>query len=141
MTPARSELRLPKNYRLVYDVLCGLAPGTHATTRDIFAAVAQRRTGIGYSTVYRALGRLRKLGLIAEVLVPGGASAVYEPARAGHAHFMCTRCGHMEDVAYAPALADLGAATEALGIEVSEILLTLRGTCARCRLAVERPGR
>ena len=141
MTQARSEPRLPKNYRLVYDVLCGLAPGTHATTQDVFAVVARRRTGISYSTVDRALGRLCKLGLVAEVRVPGGASAVYEPARAGHAHFMCTCCGQMEDVDYAPALADLGAVAEARGIKVSEILLTLRGTCARCRVAVERPDR
>lgn len=73
--------------------------------------------------------------------MPGGASAVYEPARAGHAHLICTCCGRTEDVDYVPALADLGAVAEARGIEVSEILLTLRGTSTRHRLAVKQPDR
>lgn len=133
MTQVRGGPRLPTNYRLVHDVLCSQAPGTHATTRDIFAAAAQRRPGIGYSTVYRALGRLCDLGLVAEVRLPGGASAVYEPARTGHTHFLCMSRGRVDDIEYAPAPAELKALAEARGIEVSELLLTLHGTCAQCR--------
>ncbi len=135
----RAGPRLPKNYWLVHDVLCSQAPGTHATTRDIFAAVAQRRPGIGYSTVYRALGRLCDLGLVAEVRLPGGASAVYEPARTGHAHFLCTNCGRVDDIDYAPVPAALEALAETLSIKVSKVLLTLRGTCAQCRVGPGPP--
>lgn len=135
---AGGDARLPENHRLVYDVVCGQKPGTHATTRDIFAVVARRRPGIGYSTVYRALDRLCALGLVAEVRVPGGASAVYEPARTDHAHFLCTGCGRVDDVDYALAPAEVEALAAARGIEVSHAVLTLRGVCARCRSAGRR---
>lgn len=138
MIQARGTDRLPENHRLVYDVVRGQEPGTHATTRDIFAAVARRRPGIGYSTVYRALDRLCALGLVAQVRVPGGTSAVYEPARTDHAHFLCTGCGRVDDVDYTLAPAELEALAAARGIEVSEATLTLRGTCARCRPAGRR---
>lgn len=138
MIQARGTARLPQNHRLVYDVVCEQTPGTHATTRDIFAAVARRRPGIGYSTIYRALDRLCALGLVAEVRVPGGASAVYEPARTNHAHFLCTDCGRVDDVDYALAPTELDALAAARGIEISEAMLTLRGTCAHCRPAGQR---
>lgn len=138
MIRAPDAPRLPENHRLVYDVVREQEAGTHATTRDIFAAVARRRPGIGYSTVYRALDRLCALGLIAQVRVPGGTSAVYEPARTGHAHFLCTTCGRVDDVEYVLAPAELQALAAAHDVEVREAMLTLRGTCARCRASPRR---
>ena len=40
-----------------------------------------RRPRFGYATLYRALGRLRDLGLVAEVSLPGADAAVYEAAQ------------------------------------------------------------
>lgn len=138
MVQTRGTPRLPENHRLVYDVVREQEAGTHATTRDIFAAVARRRPGIGYSTVYRALDRLCTLGLIARVRVPGGTSAVYEPARTNHAHFLCTDCGRVDDVDYVLAPADLLTMATAHDVEIRETMLTLRGTCARCRAMTRR---
>src|SRR5215207_7598969 len=120
-TPAE---RLPKNYRLVYDILCEQAAGAHATPGEIYAQARRRQPQIGHSTVYRALDRLR---------VPGAAAALYEPTRSGHAHFLCDRCGQVEDIDYAlpPNLFDDMAASR--GVAVTTASLTLHGLCARCR--------
>ena len=125
--------RLPSNYRLVYDVIGTLDPGIHAPAGEIVARARKRKAGLGYSTVYRALGRLRELGLILEVHVPGLNGALYELARPGHAHFVCRACGAIEDIdCEAPAEA-IRALVAAQGSEVDDITLTIHGRCSGCR--------
>jgi Fe2+ or Zn2+ uptake regulation protein len=124
--------RLPTNHRLVHEIVSDLAPGVHATVGEVFARARARRPRIGFSTVYRALARLRDLGLVAEVRVPGRGPAVYEPARPGHAHFLCDRCGEVDDVDYALPPAVLDEIARRCGQDVAGAFLTLHGTCARC---------
>ena len=101
MTSQSSRPRkLPRNYQVVFDVVSALEKGEHAAAGEIYAIARQRRAGIGYSTVYRALDRLRDLGLVLEVRVPGSSSTLYEAARAMHAHFRCKSCGRIDDVDY-----------------------------------------
>ena len=132
MTRTSAE-RLPKNYRLIYDILCEQAAGAHATPGAIHAEARRRQPGIGHSTVYRALDRLRDLGLILEVRVPGAASALYEPTRSGHAHFVCDRCGQVEDIEYALPLNLFDDVAASRGVAIAAAALTLHGLCARCR--------
>ncbi len=139
MTRTLAE-RLPKNYRLVYDVVCEQAAGAHAAPGAIYAEARRRQPQIGQSTVYRALDRLRDLGLVLEVRVPGAASALYEPARSGHAHFLCERCGQVEDVEYTPPLDAFSNIAAIHGADITAVSLTLHGVCARCRSAPAEPG-
>ncbi len=92
---------LPKNYQLIYDIVAESGIGRHLTPTDIYAKAVERRPGIGISTVYRGLERLRDLGLVSELQVPGLDAATYEPSGPRHAHFRCSDCGEIEDVAYA----------------------------------------
>ncbi|UDL94669.1 transcriptional repressor [Lichenihabitans sp. PAMC28606] len=124
--------KLPKNYRLVYDVVLAQPPGQHAAAGDIYAEARRRQAGLGHSTVYRALERLRDLGLVHEVKVPGTASALYEPSRHGHAHFLCTACGRVEDVDYDIPTADIVALNKANNITISDVALTFNGLCQAC---------
>jgi Fe2+ or Zn2+ uptake regulation protein len=134
-TDAAPAAALPKNYRLVYDIVQESGLGTHLTMSDVFARAAVARPGIGYSTVYRGLVRLRDLGMIAEILVPGADSATYEPMGPQHAHVRCTACGAIADVAYAlPArtLRDVAAET---GFTIDGGDVTFSGRCAACSAA------
>jgi Fur family transcriptional regulator, ferric uptake regulator len=125
--------RLPRNHALVLDTVRAQGAGVHATTHDIFAAAKQRQPAIGYSTVYRALARLRDLGLVSEVALPGARAVVYEPAAPTHGHFHCRRCGQVEDIGY-DLPADFVQRVEAeRGVAITEALLTLNGVCAACQ--------
>ncbi len=124
--------RLPGNHRLVHEVVCNLAPGEHATVGEVYAIARQRRPKIGFSTVYRALARLRDLGLVSEVRVPGRGPAVYEPHRGCHAHFHCDRCGAVDDVDYTLPTSILAEIARRSGVGVSGAYLTLHGICAQC---------
>lgn len=133
--PAPAPVRLPKNYQLILDIVQESGRGRHLTMNDVFAQTSARRPGIGYSTVYRGLVRLRELGMISEIVVPGAVSATYEPAAERHAHFLCTGCSAIEDVDYALPTRVLRRVADKSGFEVAAGTVTFEGLCRRCRVA------
>ena len=133
MSSAEPRIKLPKNHQLVYDVVCAQAVGVHAAAGEIYGEAKRRQAGIGYSTVYRALNRLCETGLVHEVRVPGTASALYEAARSGHAHFLCTGCARVEDIHYDIADADIAGLNRGHEITITDVSLTFHGLCRRCR--------
>jgi Fur family ferric uptake transcriptional regulator len=134
-TPAPAYVRLPKNYQLILDVVQESGRGRHLTMNDVFSQTSARRPGIGYSTVYRGLVRLRELGLISEIVVPGAVSATYEPAAERHAHFLCTGCSAIEDVEYALPPRVLRSVADKSGFEIAAGTVTFEGLCRMCRTA------
>ncbi|MBV8726855.1 MAG: transcriptional repressor, partial [Candidatus Eremiobacteraeota bacterium] len=72
---------------MINDIVRRQAHGVHLSVADVYARAKKRRPGIGFTTVYRALARLRDLGLISEIRLPGAEGAYYEAAGEAHAHF------------------------------------------------------
>jgi Fur family transcriptional regulator, ferric uptake regulator len=130
--PAPAPARLPKNYELILEVVVASGRGRHLTMSEVFAQTSARRPGIGFSTVYRGLVRLRDLGLISEIFVPGADSATYEPTAERHAHFRCTTCGTIEDVDYALPPRVLRGVAEKSGFAISAGTVNFEGRCGRC---------
>ena len=129
---ARVNTALPPNYRLIYKIVEESGAGRHLTPSDVYARARKRRPGIGFSTVYRGLARLRDLGLIAELSVPGAEAATYEPSGPRHAHFRCSACGLIEDVNYAIPARTLKALAVQHGFEIEGERVTFEGRCAAC---------
>jgi len=125
--------RLAKNYRLVFEVLSDLGMGQHLSMTDVYQLVRRKQSAIGFTTVYRALIRLRDAGLVAEILLPGAESAVYERAGDRHSHFRCDACGRVEDVDYVLSKRTVGDLARKQRVEISEVSLSLHGRCAPCR--------
>src|ERR1700722_5229076 len=123
---------LPKNYQLIYDVVAESGIGRHLTSSEIYAKALKRKPGIGFSTVYRGLERLRDLGLAAELPAPGADAATSEPAGPRHAHFRCTECGEIEDVAYAIPARTLNALALQHGFNIKRERVAFEGRCAAC---------
>ncbi len=123
---------LPKNYRLIYAIVQESGIGRHLTPAEIYAKALKRRPGFGFSTVYRGLARLRDLGLVSELYVPGVDAATYEPSGPRHAHFRCTTCGDVEDVAYAIPTRTIKALALEHGFKVESERVTFEGRCAAC---------
>ena len=122
---------LPPNYRTVLDVVRQAGPASHLTAQEIWQRARGAQPRIGFATVHRALIRLHETGAVMKVDVPGGASAVYEPAASPHAHFRCTVCGAISDVDYvvpAPAVHEL-AVRHGVAIDFEEV--TFMGRCGR----------
>lgn len=138
---AAGPRKLPKNYQLIHEIVEASGIGCHLTPAEIYAKALERRPGIGFSTVYRALGRLRKLGLVSQVSVPGVESAAYEPSGSRHAHFRCSECGEIEDVAYAIPTRTIKALALHHGFKIQSERVTFEGRCAACGAGRTRPRR
>lgn len=134
MTVPPSEAKLSKNHRLVLELVNEQGIGRHLTMADVYELARSRRPGIGFTTVYRAITRLRDAGCLSEIVLAGADSAVYEPSGEPHAHFRCTKCGAVRDVAYTvpdDVATELG---ERLGATIAGAHVNLHGRCAGCRV-------
>jgi Fe2+ or Zn2+ uptake regulation protein len=132
--------RLPPNYRTVLDVVEDAGPGSHVTAQQIWVRARALQPRIGFATVHRALTRLHELGAVMKIDIPGEVSTVYEPAASQHAHFRCTGCGAITDLAYAVPAQTVRRLAERHGVAIEGEVVTFTGRCASCGLA-EAPAR
>ena len=101
----------------------------HPTAAEIFEAVNRVDPRSSRATTYNNLRDLVEAGLVRQVAVEGRA-ARYDAKGEQHHHFICDRCGNVEDLDWykvpTPAQTSLGKRT------VRECELIVRGLCPKC---------
>ena len=101
----------------------------HPTAAEIFEAVNRLDPRTSRATTYNNLRDLVNAGLVREVAVEGRA-ARFDAKGIRHHHFICDRCGNVEDVDWydipQPAAASLGKRV------LRECELIFRGLCTKC---------
>jgi Fur family peroxide stress response transcriptional regulator len=101
----------------------------HPTAAEIFEAVNRMDPRSSRATTYNNLRDLVKAGLVREVAVEGRA-ARFDAKGMRHHHFICDRCGNVEDIKWykvpRPAASSLGKRV------VRECELIFRGLCPQC---------
>ena len=124
---ADSGLRSTPQRYAVMDFL--LEQARHPTAAEIFEAVNRVDPRSSSATIYNNLRDLVKAGLVREVAVEGRA-ARFDARGMRHHHFICDRCGNVEDVKWykvpRPAAVSLGKRV------LRECELIFRGLCAGC---------
>jgi Fur family transcriptional regulator, peroxide stress response regulator len=102
---------------------------SHPTAAEIFEAVNRADPRCSRATTYNNLRDLVQAGLVREVAVEGRA-ARFDAKGARHHHFICDRCGTVEDLEWynvpRPAAGSLGKRI----LRQSELIF--RGLCAKC---------
>jgi Fe2+ or Zn2+ uptake regulation protein len=103
-------------------------PG-HPTAAEIFKGVNSVDPRCSRATTYNNLRDLVKSGLVREVAVEGRA-ARFDVKGMRHHHFLCDRCGNMEDMGWyevsSPSSSSLGKRI------LRESELIFRGLCEKC---------
>jgi Fur family peroxide stress response transcriptional regulator len=101
----------------------------HPTAAEIFEAMNRAHPRSSRATTYNNLRDLVQAGLVREVAAEGRA-ARFDAKDRPHHHFICDRCGTVEDIEWS----DLPKPTAgALGKRiVRECELIFRGLCAKC---------
>jgi len=101
----------------------------HPTAAEIFEAVNRVDPRSARATTYNNLRDLVKAGLVREVAVEGRAGR-FDLEGMRHHHFICDRCGNVEDVEWydvpRPASRTLGKRI------VRECQVIFRGLCTKC---------
>ena len=107
----------------------------HPTAAEIFEGVNRLDPRSSRATTYNNLRDLVRAGLVREVAVEGRA-ARFDAKGMRHHHFICDRCGNVEDVEWydvpMPASGSLGKRT------LRECELIVRGLCTKCAPAKVR---
>ncbi len=113
-----------------YAVMAFLMEQTrHPTAAEIFEAVNRADPRSSRATTYNNLRDLVEAGLVREVAVEGRA-ARFDARGMRHHHFICDRCGKVEDMEWydvpRPVAGSLGKRI------LRECELIFRGLCAKC---------
>ena len=101
----------------------------HSTAAEIFEAVNRVHPRSSRATTYNNLRDLVQAGLVREVAAEGRA-ARFDATGMRHHHFICDRCGKVEDIAWhdvpRPASGSLGKRI------LRECEVIFRGLCTKC---------
>jgi Fur family peroxide stress response transcriptional regulator len=102
----------------------------HPTAEEVYTAINRANPRASLATVYKCLHGLSKAGLVRPVSLQGEAVR-YESNMQQHHHFVCDRCGRVEDVEWfeVPHAARTRAANSGT---VHRYDVILRGLCAKC---------
>jgi Fur family peroxide stress response transcriptional regulator len=101
----------------------------HPTAVEIFEAVNRVDSRSSRATTYNNLRDLVQAGLVREVAVEGRA-ARFDAKDMRHHHFICDRCGKVEDIEWYDVPTT---ASRSLGKRIlRECELIFRGLCAKC---------
>ncbi len=102
----------------------------HVTAEELLDAVADRLPGVSLPTVYATLDLLERLGAARRINT--GGAVLYEAGDEDHQHFVCERCGRVEDLrAGVNARAAIQAARNR-GFEPRRADLLVHGLCSDC---------
>lgn len=133
----RSALRCTPQRYVVLDYL--MQSPVHATADQIFRAVNTLDPRVSRATVYNNLHTLTRAGLVREVFIEGKAVR-FDANIERHHHFVCERCGALEDVEWfeLPAIARRSALGER---QIRDYEVVFRGLCAGCSTASHAAGK
>jgi Fur family peroxide stress response transcriptional regulator len=102
----------------------------HATVEELWSVLNARHARASRATVYNTLHILVEAGLVRELSLEGKA-ARYDANLDPHHHFVCDRCGAVEDVDWSD-IPDLSRSRSGKR-RIRSYEVVLRGECARCR--------
>src|SRR5437870_2952788 len=103
----------------------------HATADEIHRALNRSDPRASRATVYNSLRALIKAGLVREVILEGSA-ARFDAKVHRHHHFICDRCGCVEDIEWF----DLSRRSQSVALgprTIREYQIVFHGTCQKCR--------
>jgi Fur family transcriptional regulator, peroxide stress response regulator len=102
---------------------------SHPTAAEIFEAVNRGDPRCSRATTYNNLRDLVQAGLVREVAVEGRA-ARFDAKGMRHHHFICDRCGKVEDMEWYDVPEPAAASLRKRILRQSELIF--RGLCAKC---------
>jgi Fur family peroxide stress response transcriptional regulator len=101
----------------------------HPTAAEIFEAVNRLDPRSSRATTYNNLRDLVQAGLVREVAVEGRA-ARFDAKGMRHHHFICDRCGNVEDMEWYDVPTPVSGSLGKRVLRESEVIF--RGLCAKC---------
>jgi Fur family transcriptional regulator, peroxide stress response regulator len=109
----------------------------HPSADQVYAAVREQLPEISRMTVYRILGNLVALGLLAKTSHPSSV-ARFDPKIHQHHHLICLDCGGVIDLEEERLNKITWPDARPFGFEIEGYHINFRGRCAACRQAAKK---
>ena len=105
----------------------------HPSAEQVYQALKPDYPGLSLATVYRNLAQLCEQGLVLRVGAVNGQER-YDGHTRPHSHFICNRCGCVEDLPrLTPGEDDLDSLGVQYGFTAERCELIIRGLCKDCK--------
>ncbi|MDF2840623.1 MAG: Ferric uptake regulator, Fur family [Clostridia bacterium] len=104
----------------------------HYTAQEIFEKVKTQNASINFSTVYRNLELLCKLGVIHKLNISSGINHFELKHDSHHHHVICVKCGDMQSIDLCPYSNLENKELEELGFVPIEHKFEIYGYCKLC---------
>ena len=106
----------------------------HPSAEWVYHTLKPTHPDLSLGTVYRNLSFFREQGMIQCVAVVNGQER-FDAVTAPHSHFICDRCGAVEDLYKIPVDHDLDVqVSRKYGVRVARHEVVFHGTCRSCTL-------
>ena len=129
-------MRWTPQRRLLVEVL--EATEGHVTGSELVDRLREVDPETTPSTVYRTLRVLEDIGVVQHAHGHDGREEFHVRPAEAHGHLHCSSCGESWEISPADAAATVQAFRSRLGFAIDLSHLSVGGTCATCRAAVER---
>lgn len=105
----------------------------HYNANEIFNIVAEKIPNISFSTIYRNLETLVRLGIVNKLSIEEGLNHFELSSRGHHHHIICKLCGDVREIDFCPYKAIEKSRLEEIGFEPLEHKFEIYGLCSKCR--------
>ena len=124
--------KLTQQRKVIIDVLES-SSGPH-TANDIFSLVSDKNSGINFSTIYRNLELLVRLGIVRKLNLSDGYNHFELTGEKHHHHVICNKCGEVKKIDICPFMdMDERDKLEEIDFQPTEHKFEIYGLCSRCR--------
>lgn len=107
--------------------------GEHVTVDELYRKVCERNQLVGYSTVWRNLKLICKVGLAKEVNLGDGVTRYDAITRQPHGHLYCLRCKKVTEFRMDNIMNLLSSTADEFRFAVEGVKLEIDGYCGSCR--------
>lgn len=114
--------------------------GRHVTVDELYKRVRSKDGTIGYSTVWRNLKLICKVGLAAEVLLGDGVTRYDRTTRHPHGHLYCLNCKQVTEFDAKSITTLLAETAGEQQFEADEFNIEVRGYCKTCQSKLQAQG-
>ncbi|HOD67462.1 MAG TPA: transcriptional repressor [candidate division Zixibacteria bacterium] len=107
--------------------------GDHVTVDELFEKVRRQDRSIGYSTVWRNLKLICRVGLAEEVNVGDGVTRYDRVTHVPHGHLYCQECRRLTEFPVEEIVAVLAGVAEQNDFRADSFKIEIHGYCEECR--------
>lgn len=110
----------------------------HVSVDELYDRVRQKDTTVGYSTVWRNLKLICKVGLAQEVNLGDGVTRYDRVTDAPHGHLYCLECKGLIEFDADKVLDFLTLTAESHDFAAEGFKIEIQGYCSNCRTSIKK---